>query len=677
MSTTARPRGLQYSLRVLGGRLGEQWERDRRDTLFLMGSIILTVATHFPHLPLWTTAAFLVFFLWRLGLVLSGRAMPPASVRWIAAIACTAGVYAQFDTLLGRDPGVMLLALFLGLKLMEMRARRDLFVVLFLCFFLLLTTFFYSQTPLTAVMAVAAVTMLVTTMLTMQFGQREVAIPARIGAAGVLLLQAVPIAAALFVLFPRVQGPLWGLPEEGHTARTGLSESMEPGNIAKLSKSDEVAFRVRFESARPAESKMYWRGPVLGSFDGRTWRQLAKPIVPLPRIEVRTAENANRVRYALTLEPTNRPWLLALEAPLRIDGLPPGMVALGNDMQLVSRETMAGRVRYEVSSVLDYELGLNETELSLRNWLSLPEGFNPKTLEMAQAWRNETQEPAALLRRAMTMFNREPFVYTLEPPLLGRNSVDDFLFSTRSGFCEHYANALVVLMRALDIPARVVTGYQGGELNPVDNYWVVRQADAHAWAEVWLAGRGWVRVDPVTAVAPERIDRGARALREFDDLEQSDGRRSWTKMLRLNLDALSNAWNQWFLSYDSNRQQNLLAWLGFSFNDWREMAALLAGTLTLLVGIAALVTLRPNVSRDPIERSYRDFCERLAAVGLVRAPHETADRYIERVAPGLDPGQLLAARHIVGQYNALRYGTDGTDTAAIQNLRQLIQQFKP
>lgn len=673
----ARLTRLPYSWRALGGRLGEQWERDRRDTLFLMGSIILTAATHFPHLPWWATVAFLLFFFWRLGLVLSGRAMPPSLVRWVAAIACTAGVYAHYDTLLGRDPGVVLLALFLGLKLMEMRARRDLYVVLFLCFFLLLTTFFYSQTPLTAVLCSAAVLMLVATMVTMQFGLKEAPISDRVKTASQLLMQAVPIAAALFILFPRIQAPLWGLPDDAYGAKTGLSDSMEPGNIARLAKSDQVAFRVLFQDPRPASAKMYWRGPVLGDFDGRTWRPVAMPKAAFPQLEIRVKESEQKLRYSLTLEPNNRTWLMALEAPLKVDGLSAGLAQLNPDLQLVSRETLAGRIRYDLESVLNFEFGLNETPQSLQNWLGLPADFNPKTLALAHEWRAQTNDPAALVGKAMTLFGQAPFRYTLDAPLLGRNSVDDFLFRTRSGFCEHYANALVVLMRAMRIPARVVTGYQGGELNPVDNYWVVRQADAHAWAEVWLPNRGWVRVDPVTAIAPERIDRGSGGGREYGAAGDVADASDWLKSLRLNADALSNAWNQWILSYDSNKQQKLMSRFGFSFTDWREMAALLAGALTVLIGIAALMTLRPKLPRDPVDRWYREFCDRLSAVGLVRAPHETADRYLERISPGLDGPQLRAARTIVGLYNSLRYGSEGSDAQAIGLLRRQVTEFKP
>jgi transglutaminase-like putative cysteine protease len=668
---------LHYSLRALGGRMGEQWERDRRDTLFLMGATLLAASPHFLYRPWWASAGFLVLFFWRLGLVLSGRWLPRDSVRWVAAIACTAAVYAHYDTLLGRDAGVTLLMLFLGLKLMEMRVRRDLFVVLFLCFFLLMTAFFHSQSMLVAALSLVAVLVLVATMVTMQFGPREAPLARRFRTAAILIVQAIPIAAALFVLFPRLHEPLWGLPEDAHAGSTGLSDSMTPGNIAKLSASDEVAFRVRFNGEVPAEARMYWRGPVLSDFDGQTWKPLAQPAAPLPPAQIRFREDASRTRYALTLEPNNQRWLFALEAPTRLEGLGDAYPSVAPDMQLFARDPIVRRIRYEVESRLDYALGLNETPDSLRNWLALPTGFNPKTLALARGWQAEGTDAAGLVARALALFREQPFRYTMTPPLTGRDGVDDFLFDTRAGFCEHYAGAFVVLMRALGVPSRIVTGYQGGEINPVDDYWIVRQADAHAWAEVWIAGRGWVRVDPVTAVAPERIERGSRALRGSARDEALAGLSGLARTWKLNLDALANSWNQWVLSYDGNRQQRLMAKLGLGFEDWRDMAGLLAATLTVLIGIAALITLHPRVPKDPIERWYREFCDRLAAVGMSRARHETAGRYVERISPGLDDTQVRQAREIVSLYNNLRYAARAFDARAVQNLRDRVQAFKP
>lgn len=660
------------SVRALGGQVGEPWARERRDTLFLMGAIVLTVLPHAGYLSWWTMAGFAMLFVWRFGLVLSGRWLPRDSVRWLAAIACTVSVYASYRTLLGREPGVSLLILFLGLKLLEMRARRDLFVVIFLCFFLLTTAFFHSQTALTATLTLVAVLALITTMLTMQFGHREPPFGRRLRSAGLLLGQALPIAALLFLLFPRIQGPLWGSPDDMPGARTGLSESMQPGGISSLSNSDEIAFRVQFEDSPPPVQALYWRGPVFGSFDGLTWRALAKPIAPLPPPAI-TLQPGAAIRYQITLEPHQRNWLFALDAPVAADQMPAGVPLLRPDMQLIARDPVRERMRYRLSSRLDYRLGLNETAVTLRNWLELPPGFNPRTLEMATRWRAEEGDEARLIARALALFSEQPFRYTMRPPLLGRDSADDFLFKTRAGFCEHYASAFTVLMRALDIPARVVTGYQGAENNPVDGFWLVRQADAHAWAEVWLTDRGWVRVDPTAAVAPARIERGSRALRPQGD---STGPLLLSQV-RFNLDALTNAWNQWVLSYDRTRQLQLLKTLGLNLDNWQELAGVLAGGLFLMIGAIALVTLHPRRPRDPVQRWYGEFCQRLAQAGLVREPHETALQLLARAEPLLEAEPLRQARAIVRRVNRLRYAGEAAPAKDVADLRARVIAFKP
>jgi len=519
-------------------------------------------------------------------------------------------------------------------------------------------------------------------------------------AVGVLLLQALPLAAVLFVLFPRPGGPLWGMPSDAARARTGLSETMTPGEFSELGESPEIAFRVRFETAMPAPAQLYWRGPVFGDFDGKTWRALgpgsAAQVVPPPRPQVRHAPDAT-VTYEITQEPSARNWMFPLEMPVSVEP-PQGLAAsLLPDLQLVASRPLGARTRYRVESSLAWQAGLNETRTSLQNWLGLPPGFNPRTLEMAAQWRAETLaaasrdgrvpargEPALdrlLVDRALAMFREQDFRYTLQPPLLGRDSVDDFLFGTRAGFCEHFAGAFVVLMRALDIPARVVTGYQGGERNPVDGWWLVRQADAHAWAEVWLAGSGWTRVDPTAAVAPERIERGVRLEAQFAGLPGLDAAAPLLDALRFRLDALGNAWNQWLLSYDRGKQRRLLERIGLEADDWRAIAGLLALSLTAIVGAIAVLTLHPRRARDPVERAWDDFCQRLAVTGLSRQPHETASAYLGRVERLVEPERIGEARRIVALYNRLRYGiAEGAETAPrehVRHLQQCVRRFRP
>ena len=670
----------RISIRVLGGRLGATWERDRRDTLFLMGAVLLSVLPQVPYLPAWCTAGFFILFSWRLGLVFSGHPLPGAMVRLVAALAIVGAVFAQYHTLLGREAGVALLVLFLGLKLMEMRARRDLFVVIFLCCFLLLTGYFHSQGILMAAATMLAVLTLVASMLTMQFRQEELPVRQRLRYATVLLLQAIPVAVALFVLFPRPSGPLWGLPDDAHAGRTGLSDSMSPGEIADLAESEEVVMRVDFGGMGPPVSAMYWRGPSFGEFDGRTWRPARYAAALPPRPEVRLPAGARHpVAYTATMEPSSSRWILALETATQVPVLSDQRIMISPSFELIAGAPVTERIRYQAEAHLDAQIGHNETAASLRNWLHLPADYNPRTIEMAERWLAEGEAPvAAQVERAMDWLRRDRFRYTLAPPLLGKHTVDEFLFDTKAGFCEHFSSAFVVLMRALGVPARVVTGYQGAERNEVDDYWIVQQSNAHAWAEVWSGERGWIRVDPTSAVAPERIDRGRNTVRSRAGIAQTAfGGQDWLRSWRLNLDALTHNWNQWVLSYDKSRQQSLLGRFGIDITDWREAAGTIAGVLGLLLGLVALATLRPRIPTDPVERQFDEFCQRLAAIGAERMPHETANRYLYRVDRLLDPEQSALAHDIVATYNRLRYDLGSSQRDILEHLKRMVRSFKP
>jgi protein-glutamine gamma-glutamyltransferase len=667
---------LKYSLKVLGGRLGAQWEKDRRDTLFLMLGAFLAVLPNVFHLPIWVSTVFLILYSWRLGLVLSGRWLPRDSVRWVAALACIVGVYVQYKTLLGRDSGVALLILFLGLKLMEMKAKRDLYVVIFLSFFILVTSFFYSQSIWAAIMAIVAVWALLAAMLSMHYGPNEVPVAQRFKSIGIIMLQAAPLAIALFFLFPRIQQPLWGLPSDAHSGRTGISEKMSPGSISALSASQEVAFRVKFSHTAPEQSQMYWRGPVLGEFDGKQWQPLQKSLTPRSTPTI-AAKTSTAIDYTVTLEPHNQRWLFALEFPTGLDNqsLKDVDAKLNPDAILESKDAIVNRFRYQASAHLNYKFGADDVPLSRQNWLELPPSFNPKTLELAAQWQRETPDHDTLVKRALTLFNTERFYYTIKPPLLGRNSVDDFLFTTRSGFCEHYASAFVVLMRALDIPSRVVTGYQGAEKNPVDDYWVVKQADAHAWAEVWIDKKGWVRVDPTSAIAPERIEKGTLGARFAGLNPEKEKKSEWLEKFKHKADAMTNSWNQWVLNYDRNSQKKLFEMIGFNFDEWLEIAGLFAGILGILIGVAALITLRPQMPKDPIERIWKTLSDNLEARGLARGKSETSQQWLARIKSELTHNERVQFELICKRYNLLRYEANEVKSKDVRHLRALVKQF--
>ena len=692
--------------------MGADWERDRRDTLFLMGAVFLSVLPQMVFLPLWCTAGFLVLFAWRLGLLLGGRPLPGTLVRWLAAAAILIAVFAQYRSIFGREAGVALLVLFLGLKLMEMRARRDLFVVIFLCCFLLLTGYFHSQGIWMAGATLAALFTLVASMLTMQFRQQEIPVTRRFRYASVLLLQALPIAAALFVLFPRANGPLWGLPGDAQAGKTGLSETMSPGDISSLAQSDEVVMRVKFDGAVPKPAQMYWRGPTFGDFDGRAWRPTryrAASVAPQLTLDA-PANGSERAAlgYRATVEPAAHRWLITLEMPIAIPQVDERRITISPTFDLVADQPLTQRFQFDAKALPDVRYGVNETPESLRNWLGLPPGFNPRSRELAAQL---TQGSGALagertatntgtgvgagipgdaatpgnaapaqdrVERALAWFRAGDFSYTLNPPPLGRDSVDEFLFGSRAGFCEHFSNAFVVLMRQMGIPARVVTGYQGAEHNPKDDYWIVRQSDAHAWAEVWIEGSGWLRVDPTAVVAPDRIQRGSRLLRDLSG--GADGLAAgehWSDRFRLSLDAITHGWNQWVLSYDRSKQMSLFARIGIDFADWREIAGAIAGMMALVIGAVALTALRPQSPKDPVERSFDAFCQRVAALGLARHPYETANRYFGRIEHLLDPPDSAQAQRIVEAYNRVRYDRGPGDRESIERLRRLVKAFRP
>lgn len=668
---------------------GVPLSRDKSDTLLLIGSCTLVLAPHASHLPLWVASACALLLAWRAWLTLRGKRMPP---RWLllgVSLIAMAGVFASHRTFFGRDAGVTMLTLLLTLKLLEMHARRDLFVALLLSFFLILASFFYSQSIGAAALTLVATVALLTTQLSFQYTGASPPLGKRLRMALLILLLAAPLTLVLFLLFPRIQGPLWGLPGDANTGRTGLSDRMAPGNISRLALSDDVAFRVKFNDPVPPKSQLYWRGVVLGDFDGRTWTQLRTRADAARPIEVQL--EGEPVRYQVTLEPHGRPWVFALDLPRNLPQLDNIPVSVSPDMQLLAGQPIHSRQRYDVVSHPNYRLQTSDTPLVLQQWIELPAGFNPRALQLAVDLSRRAQSHQDYINTVLRMFRDQPFRYTLEPPLLGRNAIDEFLFDTRAGFCEHYAGAFVMLMRAAGIPSRVVTGYQGGEINPADGYLNVRQSDAHAWSEVWLKDQGWVRVDPTAAVAPNRIERNLASVAPLGvsgisgilgTLVTLNGNNaalaSAMRSLRHQWDAVTNAWNQAVLNYTLERQQRLLASLGFDNPDWRTLTAMMlaAGLVTMSVALLPMLWNRPR--RAAIDVLYDKLCDRFARRGLPRAPHEGPRAYALRLAANdspLNPLQKQAALQCMQLVEQLRYGAaPPANSAAISTLKSLLSR---
>lgn len=682
--TATLARGFAGLVRLFGPQTSSA-ARERRDVLVLLIAVALVVFPHFDHLAWWATSVVLLLLFWRTWLTLVQRPLPGRFIMLPLLLAAGGAVYLQHRTLAGQDAGVTFLLLLMALKLLEMRARRDIFVVIFLAFFILLTQFLYGQELPIAAMTVAAVIALFFVLVSVNLDETDLPARAKLRLVGLTLLKALPLAAALFVLFPRISGPLWGMPGESGQGRTGLSNSMSPGSISRLLDSDEVALRVRFDGAVPGNDKLYWRGPVFGTFNGRSWSPLASR-TSLPTLDIE-ADPRSSVSYTVTLEPNKRDWLFALEVPAALPQLDTLQPRIGPDLQLLVNGLVNERIRYEMRSITSFRLGARATALELRDWVTLPPSFNPRTMQFAEELRARIGGTAGapgqdvlLVNAVLDHFRRGGFEYSLTPPPLGRHSVDEFLFDTRQGFCEHYASAFVVLMRALDVPARVVTGYQGGELNPVDGYMTVRQSDAHAWAEAWLQGRGWVRIDPTATVAPIRIERGAA------EIARQAGRAlpalradwNWIRSLRYNWEAVQNSWNQWVLAYSQERQRALVERFGLD-PTLENVALVLAVVMAALLAWLAAMSMRPRTARDPLGAAFVLLRERLEQAGVAASVSCGPRELYARSRRALLDEDGATARRLLSRYERLRYGPDSGSATPndVRALVRAIRAFRP
>ena len=660
----------------LAGRLAGQLPREGRDTLFLLAVIAWVLLPQVPRLPLWCSLLAGGVLLWRAGIALGARQLPS---RWwlLALLAVTLGLtLMSHRTLLGRDAGVTLLVSLLALKTLELRARRDAFVVFFLGFFTMLTNFFFSQSLATVAAMLVGLLGLLTALVNahMPVGRPPLAESARHAAR--MALVGAPIMLVLFLLFPRF-APLWGIPSDAMSGRSGLSSTMEVGNLASLALDDSIAMRIRFEGAPPPQDALYFRGPVLSEFDGRQWRRArgdegfaTEPQRPLQLYGAPIA-------YEVTLEPHNRPWLLALDVAARrpeTAGLP---VQQTRDLQWVANRPLTDLVRYRAQSHTDFRYGPSSRTAALQAEVQLPAGANPRTLALAAELRRDPRYAeagsTALVAAVLERLRQGGYRYTLEPGLYGDNTADEFWFDRKEGFCEHIASAFVVLMRALDIPARIVTGYQGGELNALDGYWTVRQSDAHAWTEVWHEGRGWVRVDPTGAVMPGRIGSLQRLRAPQGVFATAVGTVSpnIAAQLRAAWEAVNNRWNQWVLNYTQSRQLDLLRALGFEAPNWQDLGRLLVALVVLASLGGAGWTLWERRQHDPWLRLLHKARERLAAAGLAvppqAAPRQLAQLLVQLPAFAAGPQQLAPLRDWLLRLEAQRYArTAAGELAALQ-----------
>ena len=625
-------------------------------TRALYGALLcaaLAVVPLAPHLPPLFVALALAGIAWRGGqLRRGGRALPGFALGALALAGLT-GVLWRYGSPVGRDAGVAMLLLMTGLKALECRQRRDAGVLIVLALFLQAAAFFFEQSIGFALYAL----LLVTLALAALMGLETDPVPPwgpRLRTAGRKLVVALPLMVLLFYLFPRLDSPLGVLRDPGRVASVGLADSMEPGAFERLVSSREIAFRARFHGAPPAPEQLYWRGPVFWDYDGRQWRTA----YPAHGEEVLVRLGAP-IDYTLVQPGQERPWVMALE---QVDRAPAG-AGLDPTRQLLLPAPAREARQYELRAWPEYRLGLSPDLRQQRRALQLPTDAAPRARQLARAWRGGKADPEAVVRRALRHFREQPFRYTLRPPPLVGDPVDAFLFDTRAGFCEYYSGAFVVLMRAAGIPARVVAGYQGGEPSPVADYFLVRQSDAHAWAEVWLAGKGWVRVDPTAAVAPERVEQGLGDSLADDAALPDFLRRAHRQGLQFRLRALWDAvdyqWTAWVLGFSQARQSDLLRVLGLDrFGALGLAFGLMAGAGALFAIYALAGLFRKRAAPpDPEVAARNRLLAALRRHGLEPLPGEGPSDFTERAARAL-PRHAAALRACNAAFVALRYGNE-------------------
>lgn len=641
---------------------------------YLLLSVGCIVLPHAWNVPPQIAYFFAVLWLWRVIGFWLPRYLPPKTLLFGLTLWGMAILYYQHQGLFGRDAGVNLFIVALALKLFEISAGRDVYLVVYLAFIVAATLFLYQQSLLMAAYSVLVCVSLLAVLCVMN--SNTVQLGFALKTASTLLLQTLPLTLVLFMLFPRLEAPRWAFLHDKSLARSGLAETMEPGSISELGLSDELVFRVKFNGKAPMQSELYWRGPVFTQTDGKQWRPNKSAVSS--RYPASIQFSGEPWRYTLLMEPQAKPWVFALDLPAAL----PAPLTQRADLQVLTTANPALRAEYELRSYAHYQTGAL-TALEQQENTALPDNPAPRLLQLVQQLQGNERRPEVFTQQVLQYFASQPFYYSLTPPVMETNPIETFLLDTRKGFCSHYATAFVYLMRLAHIPARVVSGYQGGRLNSVGGFFEIRQADAHAWAEVWLAEQGWVRIDPTAVIAPERIEHGVNIDQQlasgllnfspFDPAQQGNVWAGWYQTLRQGWQNLDYGWQRWVINYNLSNQMRLLAGMGMP--DMVSVLRWLLISITLLTAaVFALLMSKPRRPTDVATRYYHQFCAQLAPLQLHKAAGESATAFAERVAhayPQLTP----VLQQVTQDYLTVRYGPEPT-SAQLARLKQEVASFK-
>jgi transglutaminase-like putative cysteine protease len=624
--------------------------------LFTQAFLLLPHMVEFPLIliPVW-----LICTLWRVMIYRDRWRYPSSAIKLLLVVVSCISLFFLQRNWFTVETAILTLLLAFLLKLLEMKQLRDVLIVIYLAYFVIVAELLLSQTLISGLYLITSLLLVTSTLVIIHSAPDEVSTFEPVIQASKILLLSLPIMLVAFLVFPRLE-PLWSVPMPAGEGKTGVSGSMSPGLFSQLAKSDKLAFRVRFEGDVPPLKELYWRGVVLTHFDGKTWRPLEEDVFKKPLLEdVDDSVDAALYRYRITMEPSQQIWIFPLVAVTNVSQ----PVHYLRDFTVKSHDIIDQRISWNFSSYQNALLGKDIYPYHNHSALSLPTGFNPQAIAFANKLFEQSKTPQDYIDKVLAHFRQESFYYTLSPPLLGKHTVDDFLFTTRRGFCEHYASSFVVLMRAVGIPARVVAGYQGGDINPYESHVTVRQLDAHAWAEVWLEDEGWKRIDPTYAVSPERIENGSQDSLQQEEQFLAEAPFSamhyrsvpWLRNMQYRLDQLNYLWHSWVLDYSGNRQSSvLLALLGSASPQTIALFfASVFGLFSLCLMVYFAWRYRPT-SLPMVEKIYRQLLRKMAKKGLKKSEGEGPLDFAQR-AKQQWPSLAKDIEVIIGYYLVLNY----------------------
>lgn len=627
------------------------------------------------ELPIWISAIYILVLGWRTWLLKTQSKLPARFLLAILAFGYMIGVAVQFHSIVGKDAGVALVVGLVAFKALETRNIRDAFISVLLAYFLLLCNFILDQSIGMGIYLLTLVWLITANMIDWQHPDK-MPISKILTFSGRLLLQALPIMLIVFLILPRIQGPLWRMPNGQSSSKIGLSDKLNPGSVSQLSQSDEPAFRVSFMGKNPAQNQLYWRGQVFDAFSQQTWQAATQYAMPSFSNNAAIQFQGQRLEYTLTLEPHQQRWLFALDMPSSL----PSKTHFDNNYSVISADPINERTRYSFTSHPQYQLE-SEAELrTLHTNLQINLQSNPQAAQLGATLAQNYPDPAQRAQAMLARYRQQNYHYTLNPPTLPNAWIDGFLFNTQRGFCEHYAASFVFVMRAAGVPARIVTGYQGGTYNQNGNYWIIRQANAHAWAEIWLNGKGWVRIDPTAAIAPERIEQGqlnnAEESAELPMLLRTPD--SFLSKLRLNWDGLQYQWSQFVLGYDSDKQANLLNKL-WSKESGSVFIRIFAIFLLLAIALPFYLQRNKQSKQHPLTRQYQQFEKAMQQAKLPARLHsEGALDYAQRLAAHTNTTLHAQITAYTLLYLQARYGNQSGRSAnsVILELKQILSAIK-